>query len=201
MARTLREKALPGVFHLHFNGAGGNVAAGKYNDGSPEMRPVLAERLAHGMELAWKDTVKTPVQPGSVDWRAIRVTLPVSERLRDLDKLRETLNDSKAQIAARRRAATDLVWASNPQTALSRLRLGPAVVLYMPGELFVEYQLAAQQVKPDRFVAMAAYGEYGPGYIGTAVAYSQGGYETGPVSRVSPDVEPVLQKAIRELLK
>jgi hypothetical protein len=41
----------------------------------------------------------------------------------------------------------------------------------------------------------------GPGYIGTAVAHSQGGYETGPVSRVSPEAEPVLMKAIRELLQ
>jgi hypothetical protein len=50
-------------------------------------------------------------------------------------------------------------------------------------------------------VAMAAYGDYGPGYIGTTIAYSQGGYETGPVSRVAAEVEPVLLDALRELLK
>ena len=50
MARGLREAALPGVPHIHFNGAGGNVAAGKYNDGSPANRPMLAERLAAGMK-------------------------------------------------------------------------------------------------------------------------------------------------------
>jgi hypothetical protein len=51
---------------------------------------------------------------------------------------------------------------------------------------------------------MAAYGDYGPGYIGTAVAYSQGGYETSfstPVSRVSPRVEAVITDAMRELLQ
>jgi hypothetical protein len=71
----------------------------------------------------------------------------------------------------------------------------------MPGELFVEYQLAAQKMKPGSFVAMAAYGDYGPGYIGTKVAYTQGGYETGIVSRVAPDVEQVLMDAMRHLLK
>ncbi len=71
----------------------------------------------------------------------------------------------------------------------------------MPGELFVEYQLAAQEMKPEKFVAMAAYGDYGPGYIGTRIAYSQGGYETGPVSRTSPEVEEVLMTALRELLR
>ena len=35
MARGLRERRLPGVPHIHFNGASGNIAAGKYNDGSP----------------------------------------------------------------------------------------------------------------------------------------------------------------------
>ena len=71
----------------------------------------------------------------------------------------------------------------------------------MLGELFVEYQLAAQKMRPDSAVLMAAYGDYGPGYIGTAIAYTQGGYETGPVSRVAPQVEEVLMRAIRELLQ
>ncbi len=71
----------------------------------------------------------------------------------------------------------------------------------MPGELFVEYQLAAQQMRPGEPVMMAAYGDYGAGYIGTKLAYSQGGYETGPVSRVAPEVEPILLDGLRELLK
>jgi hypothetical protein len=81
------------------------------------------------------------------------------------------------------------------------LRLGNAYVLHMPGELFIEYQLAAQAMRPDDFVAMAAYGDYGCGYIGTEIAYSQGGYETGLVSRVAPQVEGVLMEGMRELLK
>jgi hypothetical protein len=47
---------------------------------------------------------------------------------------------------------------------------------------------------------MAAYGDYGPGYIGTAVAYTQGGYETGIVSRVAPAVETMLLGAIHDLV-
>jgi hypothetical protein len=83
---------------------------------------------------------------------------------------------------------------------LSELRLGQASILHLPGELFVEYQLFAQRLRPDLFVAMAAYGDYGPGYIGTRIAYTQGGYETGAASRVAPDVEDVLVAGLRELL-
>ena len=78
---------------------------------------------------------------------------------------------------------------------------GQARVLHMPGELFVEYQLAAKAMRPDLHVMMAAYGEYGPGYIGTAAAYAEGGYETSPgASSVSPAAEAVLMGAMRQLL-
>ena len=66
---------------------------------------------------------------------------------------------------------------------LSCLHVGPACVLHMPGELFIEYQLAAQKMHDDKLVCLAAYGDCGPGYIGTAISYTQGGYETGVVSR------------------
>jgi hypothetical protein len=81
------------------------------------------------------------------------------------------------------------------------LGLGRARILHLPGELFVEYQLAAKAMRADLFVAMAAYGDYAPGYIGTEVAYEQGGYETSPdSSNVAPEVEAVLMGAIRKLL-
>lgn len=72
----------------------------------------------------------------------------------------------------------------------------------MPGELFVEYQLAAKAKRPDLFVAMAAYGDLGPGYIGTADAYKKGGYEVSDrASSVAPEVEGVLMKAMFQLLQ
>jgi hypothetical protein len=205
MARGLREAALPGVAHIHFNGASGNVAAGKYNDGSPEMRPVLARRLAEGMKAAWETTVKVPIHTRDVSWRVAPVALPLSDRLKNREPLVKVLDDSQAALRDRLAAARDLAWierqSANRKTELTCLRLSDAYVLHMPGELFVEYQLAAQQMRPGQSVAMAAYGDYGPGYIGTRIAYSQGGYETGVVSRTSPEVEAVLMTALRELLK
>ncbi len=205
IARSMRETALPGVAHIHFNGAGGNVAAGKYNNGSPEMRPILAQRLAAGMEAAWKSTVKTPIGPRDVGWRSVCVALPLAKALEDRAQLRNVIADPEKPEIERRYTARSLAWAEackkGRQVPLFRLRLGSAAVLFMPGELFVEYQLEAQKMRPDSFVAMAAYGDSGPGYVGTRIAYSQGGYEAGPVSRTSPDVEDVLMRGMRELLK
>ena len=85
---------------------------------------------------------------------------------------------------------------------LKCLSLNNARLLHMPGELFVEYQLAAKAARPDLYVAMAAYGDLGMGYIGTTLAYEKGGYEVSQrVSNVAPEVEGVLMKAIENLLK
>jgi len=40
------------------------------------------------------------------------------------------------------------------------LDLGPALVVLLPGESYVEFQLLAQQMRPDTFVVAVGYGEY-----------------------------------------
>ena len=203
IARFLRQQQVPDALHVHFNGAGGNLGAGKYNDGSHTNRWVLAQRLADGMKRAWEATEKSPLAPQDVGWKIVPVALPPAAGLTEA-QLEATLRGSDKSLQSG--AAAQLVWLRRCQAGhrmeLSCLRLGPARVLYMPGELFVEYQLAAKQMRRDLFVAMAAYGDYGTGYIGTAPAYEQGGYETGPrASHVAPGVEAILMDGLRELLR
>jgi hypothetical protein len=204
LARGLRDKEQPGVFHVHFNGAGGNVTAGKYNDGSPANRMILAGRLAKGMKEAFATSKKTPVKSADVSWLVKAVALPLSKQY-NLADLKTRVADVKLPVAERLRAARNLAWVrrcdSGHNIDIACLKIGPAYVVHMPGELFVEYQLTAQKMRPDAHLMMAAYGDYGPGYIGTSIAYRQGGYETGPVSRVAPEVEEILLKAIRSLLR
>jgi hypothetical protein len=204
LARDQAQAAEQTPLHIHFNGAGGNIAAGKYNDGSHENRPILAGRLAAGMKRAWDDAKTTPVADLAFDWATRNVQLPLTESY-DAQEQLALLNDKSAKLLPRLRAARNIAWArraaDGPAITIGRLRLGSIDVLHMPGELFVEYQLAAQTMRPESFVCMAAYGDYGPGYIGTSIAYTQGGYETGPVSRVSPRVEQALMSAMQELLK
>src|SRR5690606_16471916 len=86
-----------------------------------------------------------------------------------------------------------------PTATLSRLSLGPADIVHGPGELFLEYQLYAQSLRPNGFVAFAAYGE-GLGYIPTAAAYPQGGYEVGPsATHLAPEAEAAIQAGLRDL--
>jgi hypothetical protein len=204
VARFMRQLAVPDALHVHFTGAAGNVGAGKYNDGSHENRLILAERLADGMRRAWEDSKRHPLAADDVTWRVVPLAPPPAARL-SADKLKATLNNHDADEDTKASAAYDLFWLQRSQSGkidASCLAIGPARILHLPGELFVEYQLAAKALHPDLHVVMAAYCDKGPGYIGTAEAYAQGGYEVGPrASKVAPEVEGVLMAAIEKLLK
>lgn len=204
IARFERQLAVPQALHIHFNGAGGNIGPGKYNDGSMTNRAVLAGRLADGMRRAWEATRKSPLTPADVTWRFESVKVPAGKHLSE-HKLEAQLKAREASFMTGG-GGTKLAWVRRAQAGhaveVGCLQLGRARVLHLPGELFVEYQLAARAARPDLFVATAAYGDYGLWYVGTAIAYEQGGYETSPsASNVGPEAEPLLMGAIQRLLK
>jgi hypothetical protein len=204
IARERREKLL-GVSHIYFSGAGGNITAGKYNDGSPENRPVLAERMEQAMREAWEHTEKTLLIPPDFDWNNTEVMLPLAEHLVE-EELLAQLTDQQSDSTTKLVAADHLAWLRRTQEGhkvnVSSARLGNVWLLSLPGETFIEYQLAAQEMRPGEHVCTAAYEEYGPGYVCTEIAYSQGGYESSErASCVSPEVEKVLLAAITDVLK
>jgi hypothetical protein len=203
VARFLHQMEIPDAMHVHFTGAGGNIGAGKYNDGSKENRLKLAKRVADAMARAWESTERIPVTSDDVAWTVAPVALPVGKHI-VIEELEEIL-EKKPEDAELLRAARNLAWArrcaEGHKIDVSCLAIGPARMLHLPAELFVEYQLAAKSMRPDLHVAMAAYGDYAPGYICTTIAYGQGGYEASDrVSRVAPEVESVLMAAIEQAL-
>ncbi|MBY0512400.1 MAG: hypothetical protein K2P78_00630, partial [Gemmataceae bacterium] len=200
LARQKRQDDDPNVFQVYFNGAGGNITAGKYNDGAKENRPVLRDRMYAGMVAAWKATKRVPV--AGWDWRYEGVKLPPRrEPAFGAEASRKLLDDAKAPAARRGNAAFQLAWLKRADTPIevNCLDFGPVAGLFLPAESFVEYQLAAQKFRPEAAVCVAAYGDDGPGYIPTARAYLEGGYEP-TVALAGPDSEEILLKAIRRLL-
>jgi hypothetical protein len=111
------------------------------------------------------------------------------------------LESSKATKAARGNAAFQLAWLKRRDRPidLTCLDLGAALVLHLPGEPFIEYQLAAQQLRQDRFVCVAGYGDGGPGYIPTDKGYLEGGYE--PTVALAEPSEARLRQAMAKLLQ
>ena len=203
IARFIRQQSVPEALHVHFNGAGGNIGAGKYNDGSRKNRMELARRLATGMRLAFEGTKKFAVQSSDLRWSVAPVALPVAKHFDEAKLQADVARGSIPPVAVPAAERLAFLRRSNAghKIELTQLAIGDVRVLHMPGELFVEYQLTAKKLRPELNVTMAAYGDYGTSYIGTERAYSEGGYETEPrSSKVAPEVESVLIRGIRKLL-
>ena len=200
LARQKRADEDRKVFQVYFNGCAGNVTAGKYNDGSKENRAVLRDRIHAAMVAAWKATERTAVS--TWEWRVEPIKLPPrKEKNFGEEESRQVLADDKAARPKRGNAAFQLAWLKRLDRAidLTCLDIGPALVLHLPGEPFVEYQLKAQELGKDRVVCVAGYGDGGPGYIPTDRAYLEGGYE--PTVALAAPSEAALHKAMGKLLK
>jgi hypothetical protein len=201
LARRKRQDDDTDIFQIYFNGCAGNVTAGKYNDGSHENRAVLRDRVYAGLVGAWKATERFAVDGFS--WHVEPVQLPLrSEPSFGAEASRKVLDDPKASAARRNNAAFQLAWLARKDRPidLTCLDLGRVRVLHLPGEPFVEYQLFARDQRPDIAVCVTGYGDGGPGYLPTARAYQQDGYEP-TVALAAPGSEVILQTAIRKLLR
>lgn len=201
LARERLEKE-EGVPQVYFNGCAGNVAVGKYNNGSPELRVQLAERLYQGMKASIVSTLKT--RCAGLSRKGAEVRFPLrTEREFSEQHFRSVLVDVAQPYHERTKAAMGLAWYERlklwPSVDMSCYRIGPVSILSLPGEAFVEYQLYAQSLRTASFIATAAYGELGPGYVCTDKALSEGGYEPTE-SFAGAGTEENLKSAIRELL-
>lgn len=195
-----RKTGVPQVF---FIGAAGNIAAGKYNNGSPEMRPVLKERIVSAMEQAFANTTRSEV-PENIRWRSEPLSLPFAGHLK-ADTLRIIMADTSNHYNDRFTAARQLAWLEQNKNGsplvVTSLQLGDTWLLHLPGEPFIEYQLAAQKLKPGGHICTAAYGDDGVLYIGTEISYGQGGYEVDKrVNMSTPEAEAILMSTIKKVL-
>ena len=195
-----RRKAESNVPHLYFTGCAGNVTAGKYNDGIADNRELFTERIHRAMVEAEQGSTRQPLE--RVRWTVEPVRLPPRE-----DMVEENL---LAQIASAATGAKVHSKAALMLTYLRRrerpipitcLQLNELVaVVHLPGEIFIEYQLHAQESRPDAFVAVAGYGDLGTGYITLASSFAEGGYE--PVDAfVSGRSEKIVRAAIEQVLR
>lgn len=203
MARAMREADMPGVHQMYFSGCSGDVTAGKYNDGNPENRPVLARKLHAGMKAAFEDTEKFPMT--QAEFRSAPLHLPPrsSEGFSE-EELQATLRDESLDTFKRNLAAMGLSWRMRCEKGIPidicALDLGEAVFLLMPAESFVQYQLTAQGMRPDIPVMVAGYGESAPGYIPSAAATDDDFNKHHTWLWVDEEVEPLMNLAVQRVL-
>ncbi len=200
LARRQVQAAEPDCTQIYFTGCAGNVAAGKYNDGTPESRRELTERMRTALAASLAGLKPRPI--GRVGWQTQEILPEPRAELRD-DVLAALVADGQRSRPERIIAAMRLGWlrrsAAKVPIVLSGLHVDEVSLLHLPAESFVEYQLLAQRLGGERFVAVAAYGDGGPWYLPTRDAYPQGGYEVD-VAFCAPAIDDVLSRGMESLL-
>lgn len=180
LALKTRQQETPDVFQVYATGCAGDTTVGKYNDGDPRNIPLLANRLRSGMAAAWKDTQKQPLT--SIGWRSVSLNFKMNEKdhLSEADAKR-MLSDKSQKYLDHFRAACGLSWrrwvAAGHRIEIPMVDFGAVKLLLAPAETFVQYQLWAQDLRPDSFVMVMAFGECSPGYLPTKIAVAEGWYD------------------------
>jgi hypothetical protein len=203
LARRRRQADDPRVTQIYVSGCSGNVTAGKYNDGAPANRPVLADRIYRALVAAWAATERHPLT--TLKFR----TVPL--RLEPRDEPGFTVADLQKRLATDPKpfgqclAALGLSWRKRADAGhaidVPALDLGRARVVLLPGEAYVEYQLRAQQVRPDSFVMAIGYGESATGYIPTDQAVAEHDANLTEWCWVAPGAERAMIAALEAALK
>ncbi|MGE0538081.1 MAG: hypothetical protein AB7O68_24170 [Pirellulales bacterium] len=203
LAREARRAAEPQVQQIYFSGASGNVTAGKYNDGDPANRARLAERMTAAMQAAWTNTKRQPIAA----WQFRSVPLELAPRTAEgfsPDELAARLVPETApfqQCLAAMGASWHARVARRQPIDLPVIDFGPAQVVLLPGEAYVEYQLLAQRLRPDCFVFTIGYGECATGYVPTERAWQEHDTNLGDWCWVAPGAEAALTEALRKVLE
>ena len=89
---------------------------------------------------------------------------------------------------------------ANEPVDIPLLDFGSAQLLLLPGEAYVEFQLAAQKLRPDSFVMTLGYGESATGYIPTEKHRQENDTNLHDWYWVGQGAEEKLLAAMRRLL-
>lgn len=177
LARLKLQREDKTVRQIYFSGCSGDVTAGKFNNGSPESRKVLTQRLYTAMKTAWRKQKFFPLE--KVSFNNEKIELPFHEKPSLKRKnLMNALNDDSLSTEKRILAAMGLASLNRVQSRLAidlpSVDFGPVRVILFPGESFVGFQLLAQKMSNDQTVFAIGYGECWPGYIPTKSAFADG---------------------------
>jgi hypothetical protein len=186
-----REEGLP---HVYFTGCGGNIAAGKYNDGNKANRAILANRIYTAMVESERRPKRVPL--GRVQWCTKPVLLEPDPAFSE-QRMMSVVTNRTAAPSLRVAAALRLSFIRH---CAAGVPIQFTSLLHLPAESFIEYQLFAQQQCPGVFVATASYGDCGPEYIPLEKSFAEGGYET-TWAFAAPQSERQMKETIARLLK
>lgn len=203
-ARARMQQAHPEVFQIYATGCAGNVTAGKYNTGAPANKSVFAGRLHDAMERAWAGRQRVPLT--RIDFKFAQMPLGARNTPNHTEEILRKRLAQGVRPFDRAEAAMGLAWYERVKQGhrieIPAIEFDPAhVLMLLPAEAYIEFQLFAQECRPDDFVMVMGYGECGPGYIPIDRAFQEKDANLNDWAWTPPGSEAVMQRAIREVLK
>ena len=175
----------------------------------------IGKRLAAAAYRVSEDASNTPPLSAQLALATAEVALSLDCHYAPEPKTLATWQQQASSDKPEVRLIADirLQWAKSWQqvdevvTELCALRLGELVVPIFPGEPFVDYALYFKK-QCDTPVLVLAYGNDNPGYLPTAQAYEEGGYEVADAfvfydlpAPFTPSLELTLKGAMATLLR
>ncbi|MBA63084.1 MAG: hypothetical protein CMJ76_12035 [Planctomycetaceae bacterium] len=176
LARDRLQRENQSIRQIFVPGCGGDVTAGKYNNGSEEHRQELINKLYQAMAAASKNTVKHKLT--NINFRNTALVLPfhpgahLTRKQLSEDLENDGLSTEKRILAAMGLASRNRVEANKPLD-FPCVDLGNAQIVLFPGETFIGYQLIAQQYAGNNFVMCIAYGDAWTGYLPTDATFEE----------------------------
>ena len=151
-------------FSVYFTGAAGNIGAGKYNNGAPEVRQTLADRLADAMRRARAAEQKHAID--ALGWTTVPVRLPHREgREFSEEAIVSELKDTTREPNPRQcgplsgMAPVGQAW---PHPCCRVPSCGSCPCPPCSWRAIRRISTCRAKERGNDVVAMAAYGDYGP---------------------------------------
>ena len=181
--------------NIYFTGCGGDITFGKYNlTGDAQAIDQLGIRLGEGILRNLQRLEEQPIGPLVV--KRVAFEVPFNATL-------SPSSEYTGEHSLERRYFLETIdlWR---QSTVARMSIGPRVhfLSFTLSEVFVDYQLYAQSLIPEHFLATAAYGNGVYWYIPTRAAFEEnGGYETSDLACVvTPEIDETIREALRKCL-
>jgi hypothetical protein len=195
------ESDRPDGLHLYFSGPFGNVTAGKYSSSTDLEGNVthFGEKLATGIlrnlgNMSWENAE-------TFEW--VSGGFPFPREDLDVETLKAFVRDEDVPFGKRIVKAAVLssyMYGKNTSYPVDLLKIGTNRLLFLSGEPFVEYQLYAQSLIPDEFIASVANCNDNFLYLPLAENFPEEGYEVTSFRWCTPDFESRFKKHIASLL-
>lgn len=211
--RRMTEAEIPGVRCMLLNGAQGDTNHFDFINGNPykgyEHSRYMGRTITDVVVKIWDQTQNVEVNTltGQVVMKRTPTNTNGIERIEECVKLAKLMQEGKLSVEYDMGDRGEIRRIADMESAMlvqkipvTLIGMGPIAIIGYGGEPFTEYAEIPRNAVPELFVLSACLANGGEGYLTSASAFSEGGYEAR-TTNFTPEMVPLLQNTAVELLK